>query len=56
VEVVIVLAVVVLTMWGLGKLADHFCERNFVFWLIFYLAGGALAIMVLGVARGAGGP
>jgi hypothetical protein len=55
VEFIIGLAVLGLIMWGLAKLADRFEERSFVFWLVVYLAGGALAIVVLSVARTVGG-
>jgi hypothetical protein len=54
VELIIGLAVLGLIMWELAKLTDLFEERSFVFWLIFYLVGGALAIMVLGVASTGG--
>ncbi len=54
-EFIIGLAVLGLIMWGLAKLTDFFAERSFVFWLVFYLAGGALTIMILEVARTVGG-
>jgi hypothetical protein len=54
VELVIGLTVIGLIIWGLSKLADVFEERNFFFWLIFYLAAGGLGIVVLAMARTGG--
>jgi hypothetical protein len=54
VELLVGLVVLGLVMWGMAKLADHFEDRSFTFWLIFYLAGGALGIMVLKAASTAG--
>jgi hypothetical protein len=45
------LVVIGLLIWGLTKLADYFEGRNFFFWLMFYLAGGMLCIMLLAAAR-----
>jgi hypothetical protein len=53
-ELVIGLIVIGLALWGLAKLADFFEHRSFFLWLVFYLAGGALTIMVLAAARTAG--
>jgi hypothetical protein len=53
VELAFGLVVIGMAIWGLTKLADHFEERNFLFWLVFYLAGGALCIMLLAGARAA---
>lgn len=48
---VIGLVVIGLLIWGLTKVADYFENRNFLFWLLFYLAGGMLGIMLLAAAR-----
>jgi hypothetical protein len=53
-DLVIGLIVIGLIIWGLTKLADYFEERSFVFWLIFYILGGGLCIMLLKAAGDVG--
>ncbi len=48
------IVVVILVMVLLGKLADHFEERSFLLWLLFYLAAGSLGIILLYAATHAG--
>ncbi len=50
-ELVIGLLVIGLVLYALAKLADFFEERSFVLWLIPYLLGGALLIMLFAAAR-----
>ena len=50
-ELIIGILVIALLLWGLNKLADFFEHRSFLLWLLFYLAAGALAIIVLATAR-----
>lgn len=52
-ELIIGLVIIGLVLWGLNKLTDFFEHRSFVLWLLFYLAAGALAIIVLASARNA---
>lgn len=48
------IGLVILLMVVLGKLADHFEERSFLLWLLFYLAAGSLGIILLYGASHAG--
>jgi len=50
-ELALGLLVIWLVLYALAKLADFFEERNFVIWLLFYLLGGALLIMLFAAAR-----
>ena len=46
-ELTIGIVLLLLLWWGLGKLADHFEERSLLLRAVFYLAAGALGIMLL---------
>ena len=50
-ELIIGMLVIGLVLWGLTKLADFFEHRSFLLWLVFYLAAGALTIIILATAR-----
>ena len=50
-ELIIGLLIIAGVLWGLSRLADYFEHRSFLLWLVFYLAAGALTIIVLTTAR-----
>jgi len=50
-ELIIGLIVIGLVLWALSKLTDYFEHRSFLLWLLFYLAAGALTIIVFATAR-----